>query len=574
MVLRTKSLLWKVVLLALVLSAQGTHVFAQIAAQDGESGNASDQVNQGGNGANNQILGGNQSSTPDGNKNQQQSQGVSPLLVQPPSVTLPTPDLPLPPPLQETPGALPAPTGMPGAQPQPKPALAPLEFNPPTAESLNLPSSQPAGNPNFAPASVGMPSMKIDESFSGGIGSSSGPGALGSMFDWARKLRFEAALRSGYDDNINSTHTNALGSWFNNLNGGVNYRFGAPRFNVNANLSGGLTWYPGQTNNQSMQGTVGFGLGVEYRYSPRLVLMFNTSSSYQEQLNPSLAGTSQNQNGAYVYTANSLSAAYQCSDLFTTVSRIGFISNFYPNNTQTNGQGFNQPSFTQSFRWLVRPTTTAVVDYNTDYYGYSEQGTSSWGQSLDVGFDHVFNPKWFWNFRLGAEMRTSQNSVSGSSNYIGPYLDTSLSWALGKITSLNWTGHVGTQPSGQQNVSFSPAARTGLNYVQGITAKLKANIGIFYLIQSYKDSPTISPESLSVINGNDQLVQLTVERLSYINYYQESVQANAALSYELNRIFQIDGGYQYLASICSGGMVTQSQEYNRGISYLQIKGSF
>jgi len=575
-ILESTSFARKSCLLALILSVQGLILHADETQGGGGSsqggGSANSTQSQSGS---SQTVQGNiiNGTTANPNPFQQPASGENPLLVQPPSVTLPTPNLPLPPPLQE---ANPSPSTESTVLKHSTPL--PEQFSPPTADSLNLPSAQPAGNPQFAPASVGMPSMRLDDSIPGQAGASQGPGPLGSMFDWARKLRFDAALRSGYDNNVNSAHTNALGSWFSNLNGGVNYRFGAPRLNVNANLSGGLTWYPSQPSNQAMQGTVGFGLAVEYRYSPRLVLTFNTSSSYQEQLNPSLVGSSQNQNGSFIYSANSLSGAYQWSDLFTTVTRFSLIVNSYLNSGQGsgqgNGQGFNQPSFTESFRWLVRPTTTAVLDYNTDYYGYGQQGNSSWGQSVDVGFDHIFNPKWFWNFRLGAEMRTSQNSQSGSGNYIGPYVDSTLSWALGQTSSINWTGHVGTQPSGQQNVSYSPAARTGLNYSQGITAKLRANAGIFYLIQSYKDSPTLSQETVSYINGNNQVVQGTVQSLNYINYYQESAQANVALSYELNRIFQLDTGYQFMTSICSGGSATAAQGYNRGISYLQLKGAF
>lgn len=480
-----------------------------------------------------------------------QSTPSNPLQVQPPSVTLPTPPLPLPPPLQE---ASPA-----QAQPQATPPLvAPSEFNPPTAESLNLPSAQPAGNPQFAPASVGMPSMKLDDSLPGTP--APGPGPLGGMFDWAKKLRFQAATRTGYDNNVNSAHTNALGSWFENLNGGINYRFGAPRLNVSADLTGGISWYPSEPNNQAVQGTVGLGLSVEYRYSPRLVLTFNTSTSFQQQPNPSLIGTSQNQNGSYIYTANSFSGAYQWSDLFTTITRLSFTSNFYLDNALNSGQGFNQPAFSESFRWLVKPTTTAVLDYNTDLYGYDQQGNSSWGQTVSVGFDHVFNPKWFWNFRAGAEFRTYQNSLSGSGTYIGPAVDSTFNWALGQTSSINWIAHVGTQPSGQQNVSYSPAVRSGLNYSQGITAKLKANMGIFYLIQSYKDSPYGPTQS----NGQPGL----------INYNQESIQGNVDLTYELNRIFELSMGYQYMTSICSGGSNTANQEYNRGITYMQLKGSF
>jgi hypothetical protein len=275
-----------------------------------------------------------------------------------------------------------------------------------------------------------------------------------------------------------------------------------------------------------------------------------------------LVGSSQNQNGSYVYTANSLAAAYQWSEKFTTVSRFNYTANYYLQNSVNNQSGFGQPGFTQSFRWLTRPTTTAVVDYNTDYYTYgqgSPQGqgnTSSWGNSLSGGFDHIFNPKWFWNFRLGAEFRTSQ-SLYNDSPYLGPYVSHNFSWKFGKASSIDWMARLATQPSGQQGVSYSPAFRTGLNYTQGITAKLRMNAGLFYLIQSYKDSPQGPVQA----NGQPGL----------INYYQSSIQGNIDLLYDLNRIFQLALGYQYLSSICDE---VPSQAYIRNIGYVQLKAAF
>lgn len=479
------------------------------------------------------------------------SSAESSYQVSPPSVTLPTPPLPPPLPLQEL---NPIDEGMKEQKEEPKPEAPPRpEFNPPTAEHLNLPSAQPAGNPQFAPASVGMPITKLDETTPDGTGSDSspGPGPLGGMFDWAKKLRFQAAVRGGYDSNINSSKNNEVASTFLNINGGVNYRFGTPRLNLNADLTGGLTDYFNAGANQSLQGTIGLGLSVEYRFSPRLVLTFNTSSSYQQQPNPGLIGTSQNQNGSYIYSASSFSGAYQWSELFTTVTRLNFTGNYYLDSSLNNQQGFIQPGFGQSFRWLVKPSTTAVLDYNTDVYDYAQQGNSSWGQSLAGGFDHIFNPKWFWNFRGGAEFRTYQN-INGDGSYIGPYVDNNISMSFGKASSVSWIAHVGTQASGQQNVSFSPAIRTGLNYTQGLTPKLKMNSGLFYLIQYYNDS---------ALGSNGAL----------IDYYQTTVQANLDLTYDLNRIFKLALGYQYLAAISPS---VPGQEYNRGISYLQIKGAF
>jgi len=417
------------------------------------------------------------------------------------------------------------------------------EFTPPSAESLNLPSALPAGNPTFAPASVGMPSMRLDDSVP------ESQGALGDMFDWARKIRVLAAVRTGYDNNVNSTQSNQVASLFSNLNGGVNYRFGTPRLNFNADLTGGITRYAASSSSQQLQGTVGLGLAVEYRFSPRVILTFNTSTSYQQQPNVSLAGTANNSNNGYYYSANSLSWAYQWTELFTTVSRFNYVYNYYLDNS--NQLGFTQPGFTQSFRWMVKPTTTAVVDYNTDIYQYAHQGNNSWGQYLAAGFDHIFNPKWFWNTRLGAQYRTSQSSSTGTSNYLAPYFDNSLSWQHGDGSSINWVIHFGTQPSGQENISFAPALSSGLNCTQRIFTKLNFNLGMFYLLTNYKDVP----------NGPN----------ATIDYYQTNVQGSLGLTYQLNRIIQLALGYQYLTSISPA---VPAQEYNRGISYFQIQGGF
>lgn len=497
--------------------------------------------------------GGSASSSQGASGASRESSENSSLQVAPPSVTLPTPALPLPPPLPDS-----TPEPQDEAKPQASPAPRP-EFNPPTAEQLNLPSAQPAGNPQFAPASVGMPAVTLDESTPDASGSS-GPGPLGGVFDWAKKLRFQAAARGGYDSNINSS-TNPIASPFSNINGAVNYRFGSPRLLLNADLTGGFTQYwsnRARQNNQSLQGVVGLGLSVEYRFSPRLVLTYNTSTSFQQQPNPSLIGSSQNQNqnGSYIFSANSFSGAYQWSDLFTTVTRLNYSFNYYLEQSLNNQQGFNQPGIGQSFRWLVKPTTTAVLDYNTDLYGYAQQGNSSWGQSLSAGFDHIFNPKWFWNFRGGAEFRTYQNA-NQDGTYIGPYVDSNFSWAFAKASSLSWVAHVGTQPSGQQNVSYSPALRTGLNYSQGLTSKLRFNSGVFYLLQYYNDSQNGPTQP----NGKPGL----------IDYNQSTIQGNIDFAYDLNRIFQLALGYQYIASMCEK---VPSQEYNRGISYLQLKAAF
>ena len=192
-----------------------------------------------------------------------------------------------------------------------------------------------------------------------------------------------------------------------------------------------------------------------------------------------------------------------------------------------------------------------MLDYNTDVYGYSQAGNSSWGQTLSSGFDHIFNPKWFWNFRLGAQIRNYQNSTQGNGTYIGPYIDNTLSWQFGRVSSINWTANLGTQPSAGQGVSYTTAFRSGLIYSQGIFTKMKLNTGVYYLVTNYKNAPVGPGQTLT--------------------YNQSNYQGSMDLTYDLNRIIQLALGYQYLSCVSPS---VQSQAYNRGISYFQIKGNF
>jgi len=464
-----------------------------------------------------------------------------------PSVTLPTP--PLPPPLIEsTETNSPQATGTP--QPTPPPQK---DFNPPTAQDLNVPGAQAPGNPMNAPASAGIPAVKLNDSNPGGGGESKPPGLLGSMFDWARKIFLTASVRGGYDSNVNSSRYNPQASSFGNLNGAINYRFGAPRLNFDLTLTGGLTTYPQAQVVSKQQGVVGLAMAVEYRYAPRLVFNFVSSTSLQQQPNMSLIGTAnQIPNGSYYYTANSLSGSYQWSDIFTTITRFSLTGTRYQNESLNNRLGaFTQPDFNQSFRWLLKPNTTGVLDYDSNLYVYTQGNNSTWGNTLSGGFDHIFNPKMFWNFRLGAEFRNYQNT-SASGTYIGPYFDNTINWKYGQRSSLAWLIHVGTQPSGQQNISFTPSVNSGLNYTQALTPKVDAVLGLFYLTQFYSNAGY-------GLNGVGN------------SYWQNNLQGNLAFTYAINRILQLTLGYQYITTI---NQAVPSQEYNRGISYLQLGGNF
>ena len=184
-------------------------------------------------------------------------------------------------------------------------------------------------------------------------------------------------IRGGYDSNVNNANSkyNPISSPFSNLNGSATYAFGSPRLSINTSLLAGYTYYPNYAA-QQYQASIGLGANVNYRYSPKLNLSFNTSSSYQVQPNASLAGSSLNQSGnsinnGYIYSSSDIGAAYQWSEELTTVSRLSLTENYYLLASQNSQSGFVEPGFTQSVRWLFKPTTTLVTDYNASSYNYN-----------------------------------------------------------------------------------------------------------------------------------------------------------------------------------------------------------
>ena len=240
------------------------------------------------------------------------------------------------------------------------------------------------------------------------------------------------------------------------------------------------------------------------------------------------------------------------------MSRLSLTENYYLLASQNSQSGFVEPGFTQSVRWLFKPTTTLVTDYNASSYNYNTPGFNSLGQSLAAGFDHTFSPKLFWNFRGGAQIRSYQNANTGQGLYFGPYVDSNLSLKYGQSSSLAWVAHVGTQPSGQKGISYSPSLSSGLNVNQGLTTKLSLTGGLFFLWLSYPDAPGLTPPTASNPQG-------------LLTYTQTNLQGNIGLNFQLNRILQISTGIQYITQ--SSPSVT-SQEYNRGIGFLQLQGGF
>ena len=87
-----------------------------------------------------------------------------------------------------------------------------------------------------------------------------------------------------------------------------NYSFGSPRLQLGANLGGGVTYYYSRPGDKvDFNGS--FSMNALYRASPRLNLSIATTTSYLSQPDVSIVGGPNRQEGDYLYSNTSLSAA-------------------------------------------------------------------------------------------------------------------------------------------------------------------------------------------------------------------------------------------------------------------------
>jgi len=360
-------------------------------------------------------------------------------------------------------------------------------------------------------------------------------------------LNFSAAVREGYDSNLFTTRDDPDSSMYTNLAAGVNYSFGGPRLQLDASLGGGITYYytrPGEKNDFNGQ----FSLNAVYMATPKLTISIGTNTAYLAQPDTNIIGGTNRVNGDYIYTNTSIDAAYQWTQKFSTVTGYQFYANYYLEQTLNDTQSFVSQTLHQSFRWLLLPKTTVLVEYRANpitYWGGA--GLNSFGNFALVGFDQIFNPRFKWTLRVGAEQRFNENPVDGDSIYIGPYGESNLSYQFGPASTLSWNARYGTEPSGLTNVTQRETFRTGLTVNHAFTPRISANLGFNFEVD-YFDQPGVVG-----------------------SFYETIFDATAGVNFKINRAISLSAGYQFTSVYAPQNIAF---EYTRNVAFAGVNFAF
>lgn len=366
------------------------------------------------------------------------------------------------------------------------------------------------------------------------VGSESGDG----VFDRGR-FRYSVTVREGFDDNVFTQRVNKKSSFYTNFAAGIAYDFGSPRLRLTANLGGGVTYYYTRPGDK-IDYTGVLSLTGSYLVTPRFSLNFSTRTGYFSQPDLFIAGTSARRDGDYFYTNSAISATYAWTERFSTTTGYNFTAYYYPEQSLNDSQGRISQTLSQSFNFLLWPTTTLVAEYRINPVTYYSADQNNLGNYALLGFDHVFNPRSTWTLRAGAEQRFLNNATDGRSDYIGPFVSSSFNYQFGPASDVTFLARYGTEGSGINGVTIRETFRLGLTLQHAFTARISGNLGFAYLHNRY-DQPDVIPD------------------------FDENIfEVSAGVRYQINRLWSVNAGYNF-TGVLSGEQV---REYNRNIAFI------
>ncbi|CAN5657263.1 hypothetical protein BH09VER1_BH09VER1_00050 [soil metagenome] len=361
-----------------------------------------------------------------------------------------------------------------------------------------------------------------------------------------RPFKLSLAVREGFDSNVFTTKNDPISSFYTNVSGGIDYSFGSPRLQLGSNLNGGVTYYYNRPGDKiDLNGT--FSTRAIYKATPRLTLALNTQTAYLAQPDISIVGSTNRQNGDYLYSNTTFSAAYQWTEIFSTVTAYNFTVFYYVDDTLNQEQGRIDQTVSQSLRWLILPKTTLIAEYRANPVVYFNADLNQFSNFFLVGIDQIFNPRFTWNGRLGAQLNFNQNPVDGSSIYIGPYMESTLNYQFGPASTVYWNMRYGTEASGLTNVTQRQTFRTGVGVNHAITARLSANLGMNYQCNYYSQSDVIP------------------------SFIENIVDFSAGLRFAINRHAALEAGYQFTIDIAPNA---SEREYSRNVVFVGANLNF
>ena len=286
------------------------------------------------------------------------------------------------------------------------------------------------------------------------------------------------SVNAGYDTNVGTTSAKDDGSFYSSANLGLSYGFGTERTRATLSWGTGVTYYSDGDNGRfDYDPNTSLQLSVSHLVSERLSL---SSSIYVRYgIEPDFfADVGENRrSGNFLLTSDSISAAYQWLERFSTVTTYSLGALLYEDEFRARFLDRFDHGISQQFRFLLLPMTTLIADYRLGIVDYETEGRDSLSQFFLVGASQTIGPRLQGSAYAGVQVRSSDQEREDS---VSPYVSGSLNFVAGEKTNVSWTAQYSTEEANIVEATSRKSFSTGLQLSYGITPRIGSSVSAYY----------------------------------------------------------------------------------------------
>jgi len=370
-------------------------------------------------------------------------------------------------------------------------------------------------------------------------------GGIGqTLSDMKRYFTITADVREEYDDNINTTASNKVGSFEEIISPSILFSYPMDNGTFDARYTFGLTYYNKSAQGSSYDQSHDVVLRYNHAFSDRFNLDLRDEAGYHTD--PSLLtslGTVNRAGGYYTNTATAEFTA-QWTPLFGTVSSYSNNLVYYEDQAVGNGQNSDENTVSQDFRFAFWPSVTFSAGgiYDEITYFNDPRGYSNY--TANAGLDWQALPSLSLGFRVGGSYTMPDQGGSSES----PYASADVNWQLGERSRLIFSYAHTITPSDVLNSQGQQSDRFSTNFIYNITENITVNLDGVYTYADYtSDLLSSGPSFTENVLGVD-----------------------TGLTYHYNQYLDFEGGYT-LSDVSSQ---ESGRNYTRNQVYVGVRGTY
>lgn len=330
-------------------------------------------------------------------------------------------------------------------------------------------------------------------------------------------------LRQEYDDNINTTPNNEIGSFKTIINPGITLSYPMQNTLVSAGYQFGSTYFwdrPGDDWDFSHL----FNARLNHKFSRRFELDIREQFRYAQEAELRNGAAIQRRLGDGYTNIASIQGTTRWAERFSTSTTYRNEITRYNDKTVAFINDLIQHEVAQDFLFTVLPTTTAVFNYTFTTTDYDDIDRDFDSHRVLVGADHYLLSTWLLSGRAGVEFTQYDNSALKDG--VGPYVNIATVWNYLPGSSARFGYTYGTNLTDDPSFGSSEGHTFDFTLTHAITAKFNAGTRLGTTIQTFDQKRTL----------NAAFTQ---------NVDEQSFYGEVFASYAITEYLSTDAGYRH-----------------------------